>query len=243
MKDARGRVGPQAERARCPRAALRPAPGRPGHQPAGTMTGARGASLEMGTALAGGKPAAFGVSAHEAWPVAAPWGWNTLPGRNRGGTPTGERARQRTGRRKPTLIRGAPPCPLARHQRPCVCRRSASFFLFHLSPPRGERSSAARVRGRCRESELCGWCDSVAKRSAALGQAATPPHPTLCPHAGRGSEWPCQFYIYYAGTFWFCRALRRAFLSGDRMVSSLNSLRAFSPRMLRLACWLRNGRS
>ena len=35
-------------------------PGRPGHQPAGTMTGARGASLEVPQGLAG-KPAAFGL--------------------------------------------------------------------------------------------------------------------------------------------------------------------------------------
>jgi len=160
MKDACGRVGPQAERARCPRAALRPAPGRSGHQPAGTTTGARGASLQVGMALAGGKPAACGANAQEAWPVAAPWGWNILLGRNRGGTPTGERARQRTGRRKPALIRGAPPCPLARLHATCVCRRSASFVFFLRSPDkrsaiREQRRSVTTVSG-FRAAESCG---------------------------------------------------------------------------------------
>ena len=40
-------------RERCPRAALQPAPGRLGHQPAGTRTGTRGASLQPGATPAG----------------------------------------------------------------------------------------------------------------------------------------------------------------------------------------------
>src|SRR5579862_910923 len=39
------------------------------------------------------------------------------------------------------------------------------------------RLCEARVRGRCRESELYGYTLSPAER---------PPHPTLSPHAGRG---------------------------------------------------------
>ena len=41
-------------------------PGRPGHQPAGTMTGARGASLEVPHRLAGNPPRE--LVCHEAWP-------------------------------------------------------------------------------------------------------------------------------------------------------------------------------
>ena len=41
-------------------------PGRPGHQPAGTMTGARGASLEVPQGLAGLLPRE--PVCHEAWP-------------------------------------------------------------------------------------------------------------------------------------------------------------------------------
>ena len=44
----------------------------------------------------------------------------------------------------------------------------------------------------------------------------------------------------YAGT---PLAFNLAFFSGEIIVSSLNSLRAFSPRMFRFACWERNGRS
>jgi hypothetical protein len=38
---------------------IQPAPGRFGHQPAGIMTGARGASLEVGDGVGGVKPAAL----------------------------------------------------------------------------------------------------------------------------------------------------------------------------------------
>ena len=41
-------------------------PGRPGHQPAGTRTGARGASLEVPHRLAGNSPRE--LVCHEAWP-------------------------------------------------------------------------------------------------------------------------------------------------------------------------------
>jgi hypothetical protein len=46
-------------------------PGQLGHQPAGTMTGARGASLEMRDD-AGGEPAAWRPP-HEAWPELRLW--------------------------------------------------------------------------------------------------------------------------------------------------------------------------
>ena len=62
-------------------------PGGSGIMPVGTMTGARGVSLQAGMAC--GQARALSAMAREAWPAAAPWGWNTLLGKSRGGTPTG----------------------------------------------------------------------------------------------------------------------------------------------------------
>src|ERR1700691_1190983 len=90
-------------------------PGRPGHQPAGTMTGARGASLEVPHRLAGNPPRE--LVCHEAWPRLSlgmnspigtePW-WNA-EWRAR----FAKRAPHREMRLVPTR----------------VVRRSASFFL------------------------------------------------------------------------------------------------------------------
>src|SRR5271168_1708253 len=92
--------------------------------PAGTMTGVRGASLELGPVLAG-KPAAFGAASHEAWPEAEPWGRRlplarTVVERRQASAPAAE------GRRKPAL-RGAHRTRWCGHFE-CVCRRSASFM-------------------------------------------------------------------------------------------------------------------
>ena len=54
-------------------------------------------------------------------------------------------------------------------------------FACSPLPARGERSSEVRVRGPLRESEL---------RSSS--PAATPPHPSLSPRAGRGSAHPAR---------------------------------------------------
>src|SRR5215510_5359153 len=53
----------------------------------------------------------------------------------------------------------------------------------------------------------------------------------------------CETAPAFAGSYASPRAFRRALFSSDTKVSSLNSLRAFSPRMLRLACIERNGKS
>ena len=63
----------RAERVRCPRAALRAAPGQLGHQPPGIRTGARGASLD-GDRRSRVTPAQ--TTSPEAWPEAEPLGWN-----------------------------------------------------------------------------------------------------------------------------------------------------------------------
>src|SRR5580692_10140636 len=94
-------------------------PGRPGHQPAGTMTGARGASLEVPHRLAGNPPRE--LVCHEAWPRLSlgmnspigtePW-WNA-EWRAR----FAKRAPRREMRLVPTR----------------VVRRSASFFFFRTS--------------------------------------------------------------------------------------------------------------
>ncbi len=94
-------------------------PGRPGHQPAGTMTGARGASLEVPHRLAGNPPRE--LVCHEAWPRLSlgmnspigtePW-WNA-EWRAR----FAKRAPHREMRLVPTR----------------VVRRSASFFFLRTS--------------------------------------------------------------------------------------------------------------
>jgi hypothetical protein len=65
-------------------------PGRPGHQPAGTMTGARGASLEVPQGLAGLLPRLAFVSRSLA--QVEPWDEILPMAESRGGTPRGERA-------------------------------------------------------------------------------------------------------------------------------------------------------
>ena len=97
-----------------------------GIMPAGTTTGVRGASLELGPALAG-KPAAFGAVSHEAWPEAEPWGGRlplarTVVERRQASAPAAE------GRRKPAL-RGARRARWHGIRTNCVCRRSASLLL------------------------------------------------------------------------------------------------------------------
>jgi hypothetical protein len=131
--------------------------GRLGHQPAGTMTGVRGASLQPGPAPAGGTPPLIGAASREAWPDAEPWGCVSPFGESRGGTPEGvlpppvpsahptlPRMRGRVGRRREGKGGGSaapPPYPLpqaaedkvgVRRLEIRVCRRSASF-LFCLS--------------------------------------------------------------------------------------------------------------
>src|SRR3984957_13403368 len=65
-------------------------PGRPGHQPAGTMTGVRGASLEVPHGLAGNPPREPRVSRSLA--QVEPWDEILPMAESRGGTPRGERA-------------------------------------------------------------------------------------------------------------------------------------------------------
>ena len=95
------------ERVRCLRADLQPAPGRLGHQPAGIMTGAGGASLDgdrqggcngrlnSARSFAPRLGRAFGPNAPakspEAWP-GSHHGTTTPMAQSRGGTPTGVRA-------------------------------------------------------------------------------------------------------------------------------------------------------
>src|SRR5271163_1063287 len=65
-------------------------PGRLGHQPAGTMTGVRGASLEVPHGLAGNPPRLAFVSRSLA--QVEPWDEILPLAESRGGTPRGERA-------------------------------------------------------------------------------------------------------------------------------------------------------
>src|ERR1700723_162620 len=65
-------------------------PGRPGHQPAGTMTGVRGASLDVPHGLAENPPRSAGVSRSLA--QVEPWDEILPLAESRGGTPRGERA-------------------------------------------------------------------------------------------------------------------------------------------------------
>src|ERR1700723_2946548 len=65
-------------------------PGRPGHQPAGTMTGVRGASLDVPHGLAENPPRSACVSRSLA--QVEPWDEILPLAESRGGTPRGERA-------------------------------------------------------------------------------------------------------------------------------------------------------
>src|SRR5580658_9459786 len=67
-------------------------PGRSGHQPAGTMTGVRGASLEVPHRLAENPPCSACVSRSLA--QVEPWDEILPVAESRGGTPRGERALQ-----------------------------------------------------------------------------------------------------------------------------------------------------
>src|SRR5580700_6934791 len=64
--------------------------GRPGHQPAGTMTGVRGASLDVPHGLAENPPCSACVSRSLA--QVEPWDEILPLAESRGGTPRGERA-------------------------------------------------------------------------------------------------------------------------------------------------------
>jgi hypothetical protein len=91
-------------------------PGRPGHQPAGIMTGARGASLEVPHRLAGNPPRE--LVCHEAWPRLS-LGMNS---------PIGTEPWWDAERRARSALR-------APHPERCggwirVCRRSASLLSF-----------------------------------------------------------------------------------------------------------------
>src|ERR1700691_6737504 len=94
-------------------------PGRPGHQPAGTMTGARGASLEVPHRLAGNPPRE--LVCHEAWPRLS-LGMNS---------PNGTEPWWDAERR----ARGDPraPHPAGRGRWLRVCRRSASLLFSVLT--------------------------------------------------------------------------------------------------------------
>ena len=100
----------------------------PGIMPAGITTGARGAHW-TGKAKAE-RPLR---PAQEAWPGCALGDVSPL-GESRGGTPAGERARERKGRRKPQL-RGATRTRLVREVLTCVCRRSASLISLVACSP------------------------------------------------------------------------------------------------------------
>ena len=115
------------------------APGRLGHQPAGTMTGTRGASLQPGPALAGGTPPLIGAKSREAWPEAEPWGCVSSFGESRGGTPEGVLPPPVPGGGSGGGSAAPPPCPPpragedkvgVRRLEIRVCRRSASFSFF-----------------------------------------------------------------------------------------------------------------
>jgi hypothetical protein len=86
-------------------------PGRPGHQPAGTMTGARGASLEV----------PHRKVCHEAWP------------RLSLGMKYSQWQRAVVGRREASAQRSARAAPERCGGWIRVCRRSASLFFFRTS--------------------------------------------------------------------------------------------------------------
>ena len=91
-------------------------PGRPGHQPAGTTTGARGASLEVPYRLAGNPPRE--PVCHEAWP------------RLSLGMKYSQWQRAVVGRREASAQRSARAAPARCGGWIRVCRRSASLLFF-----------------------------------------------------------------------------------------------------------------
>ena len=109
-----------------------PRPGGPGIMPAGTRTGARGASLQPAAARAA-KPAAFRAAFGKPGPELSP----------RDESPAGKNRKWNAGRRaRPQAEGGA-----SRHlfvartarrlragMRHCVCRRSASLYFLLRSP-------------------------------------------------------------------------------------------------------------
>jgi len=95
-----------------------PFPGGLGHQPAGIMTGMRGARCNRNGA-GGGNPPLTGAALREAWSEAEPLGCVSPLDKSRGGTPEGERALQ--GARRSASCGGYGTASL---------RRSASFFFL-----------------------------------------------------------------------------------------------------------------
>jgi hypothetical protein len=116
-------------------------PGGLGHQPAGTMTGARGASLQPGPRC-GVNPRPYRRRVpREAWPEAEPLGCVSPLGKSRGGTPQGVRALQ--GARRTQV----------RRILVCVFRRSAFLYFFRSPGERSEtRGSARKLNHRSRMS-------------------------------------------------------------------------------------------
>src|SRR3984885_1436036 len=97
---------------------IQPASGRFGHQPAGTRTGARGASLEVGNGVGGVKPAAWTPPPTKPGPTLSLWD-EILP-----------LARAVVERRKAGGLCLSPPPPpkKVRRFKTHACRRSASLF-------------------------------------------------------------------------------------------------------------------
>ena len=125
------------------------APGRLGHHPAGTMTGARGASLQPGPAPAGELRRLSAPSPGKPGPTLS-LGDESPSGESRGGTPRGEPpsvpacvpGRFGGGKPRPKRARVATFVRAARRNYKCASRRSASFlilsflaFLFFLGLP------------------------------------------------------------------------------------------------------------
>jgi hypothetical protein len=172
---------------RCPRAALRPAPGRLlGIRLLALQTRPRGARW-TGTGEGGSRPHKlrrccprdgdrYGIGAnprprnHGLRPHS---GDDESQGKNRGGTPTGERARSGGSAQAGTPWRA--PHPLVRTVPTCVCRRSASFpFFLHPAP---------RKRGRVRTASAGWWKGRRIRRSSfddGEATSQTPFHRTSC---------------------------------------------------------------
>jgi len=95
-------------------------PGGPGIMPAGTMTGVRGASLEVGLAVGGVTPAPWTVGPRSLARIAP--GDNTPLGKSRGGTPEGELS--------PPVQGTAPHRKRCGGYNPTSFRRSISFLFW-----------------------------------------------------------------------------------------------------------------
>ncbi len=137
-------------RGRCPRADLHSAPGRSGHQACRHYDRRARCFAGSGQPVGGVNPAPWTVSPTKPGPDCA-LGTTTLLGRNRGGTPAGERARQRRAAQAASSWRD--PHPLVREVVPCVCRRSASLFLRHCEEPTGPARSG-RPDDRLRDEAI-----------------------------------------------------------------------------------------